>query len=144
MEEYNNNNISKVIIVNYKNNNYQFSTELIKPINILYNEICSYFNINPNNYSFYYNKQKLITDNNNQQLYNIIDNDSNPFFKIIPNKIPSFQKLNINPAINSSKKFNSITSRKKQSSNFKLKQFIRNNIRQFKLFASKKFTKIIK
>ena len=117
MEEYNNNNISKVIIVNYKNNNYQFSTELIKPINILYNEICSYFNINPNNYSFYYNKQKLITDNNNQQLYNIIDNDSNPFFKIIQNKIPSFQKLNINPAINSSKKFNSITSRKKQSSN---------------------------
>ncbi len=89
------NEVSKIIVVNYKDNNYQFSTELEKPINIFYNEICSYFQINPNNFILYYDKQKITADNNNLQLINIINNNSDSFFKIIPKKLKIGKKLNI-------------------------------------------------
>ena len=112
------NEVSKIIVVNYKDNNYQFSTELEKPINIFYNEICSYFQINPNNFILYYDKQKITADNNNLQLINIINNNSNSFFKIIPKKLKIGKKLNIPQNINTPKKLTSITSRKKPSSNF--------------------------
>ena len=112
------NEVSKIIVVNYNDNNYQFSTELVKPINIFYNEICSYFQINPNNFILYYDKQKITADNNNLQLINIINNNSNSFFKIIPKKLKIGKKLNIQQNINTPKKLTSITSRKKPSSNF--------------------------
>ncbi len=112
------NEVSKIIVVNYKDNNYQFSTELEKPINIFYNEICSYLQINPNNFILYYDKQKITADNNNLQLINIINNNSNSFFKIIPKKLKIGKKLNIPQNINTPKKLTSITSRKKPSSNF--------------------------
>ena len=112
------NEVSKIIVVNYKDNNYQFSTGLEKPINIFYNEICSYFKINPNNFILYYDKQKITAENNNLQLINIINNNSNSFFKIIPKKLKIGKKLNIPQNINTPKKLTSITSRKKPSSNF--------------------------
>ena len=49
-----NNDNSIKIIANYKEKNYQFIEELTKPLNIFYNELCSYFQINPNNFIFYY------------------------------------------------------------------------------------------
>ena len=84
MDSYDNNKNSKIILVTYNENNYQFASELIKPINIFYNEICSYLQINPNQFILYYDKQKITTNNNNQQLGNIIKNNQNPFFKIMP------------------------------------------------------------
>ena len=113
-----NNESSRKIVVNYNDNNYQFNIELSKPLNALYNELCSYFQINPNNFVLYFNEQKIRTDNNNQQLFNIIKNNSNLIFKIIPKKIKISQKLNLFRNSNTPKKITSITSRKKQSSNF--------------------------
>ena len=63
-----NNESSRKIVVNYNDNNYQFNIELSKPLNALYNELCSYFQINPNNFLLYFNDQKIRTDNNNKQL----------------------------------------------------------------------------
>ena len=51
--EQNNNLISKVIILNFNQNNYQFSTEIIKPLITFYNEVCAYLQINPNNFNLY-------------------------------------------------------------------------------------------
>ena len=110
---------SRIIVVNFKDNNYQFSTEIIKPVNIFYNEICSYFQINPNNYILSFNKKKIATDNNNnQQLANIIKNNQNFPFQIIPKKIKLAQPLNIQSNTISQDRIKSITSRKKPSSHF--------------------------
>ena len=87
-----NNENSKIMLVIYNDNNYQFASELIKPINIFYNEICSYLQIDPNQFVLYYDKQKIITDNNNQQIINIIKNNQNPIFKIVPKKTKISEK----------------------------------------------------
>ena len=111
------------IIVNYKENNYQFISELTKPLNIFYNELCSYFQINPNNFNLLYNnKLILISTNGNKQLYSIINNNNNanPLFKIVSKKNKTPMKLNLKPKIKSSNDFISITSRRKtpQKPNF--------------------------
>ena len=71
--EQNNNLISKVIILNFNQNNYQFSTEIIKPLITFYNEVCAYLQINPNNFNLYYNDKKLSLNNNNITLTDIIN-----------------------------------------------------------------------
>jgi hypothetical protein len=113
-----NHGFSKIIVVNYNEKNYQFSTELIKPVNIFYNEICSYFQINPNNYILFFNKKKVETDNNSQQLVNIIKKNQNIPFKIIPKKLKLSRQLKIHTNTISQENIKSITSRKMPSSNF--------------------------
>ena len=113
-----NHGFSKIIVVNYNDKDYQFSTELIKPVNIFFNEICSYFQINQNNYTLFFNKKKIATDNNSQQLANIIKNNQNIAFKIIPKKVKLSHQLKIHPHTISQENIKSITSRKKPSSNF--------------------------
>lgn len=118
---FQNNDNSVNIIINYKENNYQFIAELTKPLNIFYNELCSYFKINPNNFTLLYNnKLILISNNGNKQLYSIINNNSNPLFKIVSKKNKTPMKLNLNPKVKSSNEFISITSRRKtpQKANF--------------------------
>ena len=134
-----NNESSKVITVTFDKNDYQFNTELAKPINILYNEICSYFKINPNQYTFYYNNKILLTDNNSQQIYNIINNNQNPIFKIMPKKITVLQKLNVNnPLANSRDKYKSITTRKKYSSNLLTISMPEKNMNSIEINKTKK------
>ena len=77
---------SKIITLNFKQNNYQFSTELIKPLNTFYNEVCSYLQINPNNFSLYNNSQKLLTDNKNITISQVINSNDEPYFQILPKK----------------------------------------------------------
>ena len=81
-----NNMTSKIITLNFKQNNYQFSTELIKPLNTFYNEVCSYLQINPNNFSLYNNSQKLLTDNKNITISQVINSNDEPYFQILPKK----------------------------------------------------------
>jgi hypothetical protein len=112
---------SITIIVNYKENNYQFIAELKKPLNIFYKELCSYFQINPNNFNLLYNnKLILFSGNGNKQICSIINNNTNPLFKIVSKKNKTPMKLNLNPKVKSSNDFISITSRRKtpQKGNF--------------------------
>ena len=51
---------SIVITLDYKDNKYQFSTELAKPIETFYNEVCSYLQLNPKYYLLYYNSTQII------------------------------------------------------------------------------------
>ena len=124
---------SKIITLNFKQNNYQFSTELIKPLNIFYNEVCSYLQINPNNFSLYNNSQKLLTDNKNITISQVINSNDEPYFQILPKK----QKTKTPNKL----QFNSITtnepytSRKKVIPNFLT---ISNNKKK-PLFANKRY-----
>ena len=118
---FQNNEPAIQIIVNYKENNYQFITELSKTLNAFYNELCSYFQINPNNFNLVCNNKPIIISNNgNKQLLSIINNNTNPLFKIVTKKNKTPMKLNLNPKIKSSNEFISITSRRKtpQKPNF--------------------------
>ena len=124
---------SKIITLNFKQNNYQFSTELIKPLNTFYNEVCSYLQINPNNFSLYNNSQKLLTDNKNITISQVINSNDEPYFQILPKK----QKTKTPNEL----QFNSITtnepytSRKKVIPNFLT---ISNNKKK-PLFANKRY-----
>lgn len=124
---------SKIITLNFKQNNYQFSTELIKPLNTFYNEVCSYLQINPNNFSLYNNSQKLLTDNKNITISQVINSNDEPYFQILPKK----QKTKTPNKL----QFNSITtnepytSRKKVIHNFLT---ISNNKKK-PLFANKRY-----
>ncbi len=124
---------SKIITLNFKQNNYQFSTELIKPLNTFYNEVCSYLQINPNNFSLYNNSQKLLTDNKNITISQVINSNDEPYFQILPKK----QKTKTPNKL----QFNSITtnepytSRKKVIPNFLT---ISNNKKK-PLFANKRY-----
>ena len=116
----NNDNTIK-ITVNYREINYQFITEPTKSLNMLYNELCSYFQINPNHFNLLYNNKEIFSSGNgNKQIYFIINNNTNPLFKIISKKNKTPMKLNLNPKVKSSNEFISITSRRKtpQKPNF--------------------------
>ncbi len=112
-----NNLQSKIINLNFKENDYKFNTEIIKPLNIFYNEVCAYLQIEPNKFELYYNNKKLsINNKNNITLSNVIGTNDEPFFKIIP-KVKKAQtpfKLNLryDESIANTEK-NSYTSRKK-------------------------------
>lgn len=119
-----NNSQSMIITLSFKQKNYQFSTELIKPINIFYNEVCSYFQINPNNYTLYYNNKKLTTNDNNYNpsLSNVIQSDKDPFFKIAQKKAKTPYKLKLQSETidvnNNNEKKKSWSSRKNLPNNF--------------------------
>ena len=92
-----NNSSSKIINLSFKQNNYQFSTELLKPLTTFYNEVCSYLQISPNDYDLYYNNKKLTTNysHNNQTLSDVIQSDTEPFFKITQKKSRTPYKLKL-------------------------------------------------
>ena len=92
--EQNKNFVSKIILLNFKQSNYKFNTEIIKSLNTFYNEVCAYLKINPNNYNLYYDNKKL-TLNNNNTLSDIINPDEELFFKIIQKKTKTPYKLNL-------------------------------------------------
>ena len=78
---------SVVVTLNYNNTNYQFSTELIKPIETFYTEICSFLQINPKYFLLYYNSNQISFKlNPNQKISDIIDNSQNSSFRLIPKK----------------------------------------------------------
>ena len=113
--------ISKIITLNFNQNNYQFDTELIKPLGTFYNEVCSYFQINPNNFSLYYNNKKLPTSNTNQNFFtlsSIIGNNDDGYFQIVPKKSKTPNKLNLRYESNSTKELNPFSSNKKFPKNF--------------------------
>lgn len=112
--EQKNNLSSKIITLNFRQNNYQFSSELIKQINTFYNEVCSYLQIDPNNFDLYYNNKKLsINNNNNLTLSNIIYTDKEPFFKIIQKKNRTPYKLNLRYETIDTNEKNILSQRKK-------------------------------
>jgi hypothetical protein len=111
-------NISPEIIItlNFNQNNYQFNSEVIKPLNTFYYEVCNYLQINPNEYNLYYNKTKLPIDNNNQNIYSlssVIGSDREPYFKIVSKKTKTPKKLNLRYDTLSTKELDSFSSRKK-------------------------------
>lgn len=92
-----NNSSSKIINLSFKQNNYQFSTELLKPLTTFYNEVCSYLQISPNDHDLYYNNKKLTTNynNSNQTLSDVIQSGTEPFFKITQKKSRTPYKLKL-------------------------------------------------
>ena len=88
--ETNQRNKSKSIVItlDYKDNKYQFSTELAKPIETFYNEVCSYLQLNPKYYLLYYNSTKISFKSNQNKILSDIVNTSNTnsLFKIVPKK----------------------------------------------------------
>lgn len=79
---------SIVITLDYKDNKYQFSTELAKPIETFYNEVCSYLQLNPKYYLLYYNSTQISFKSNQNKILSDIVNTSNTdsLFKIVPKK----------------------------------------------------------
>ena len=79
---------SIVITLDYKDNKYQFSTELAKPIETFYNEVCSYLQLNPKYYLLYYNSTQISLKSNQNKILSDIVNISNinSLFKIVPKK----------------------------------------------------------
>ena len=124
---------SKIITLNFKQNNYQFSTELIKPLNTFYNEVCSYLQINPNNFSLYNNSQKLLTDNKNITISQVINSNDEPYFQILPKK----QKTKTPNEL----QFNSITTNEPYTSRKKvLPNFLTiSNNKKKPLFANERY-----
>jgi hypothetical protein len=111
-------NISPEIIItlNYNQNNYQFNTEIIKPLNTFYYEVCNYLQINPSEYNLYYNKTKLPINNNNDNVYSlssVIGQDKEPFFKIVSKKTKTPKKMNLRYDTIPSKEPDSFSSSKK-------------------------------
>ena len=79
---------SIVITLDFKDNKYQFSTELAKPIETFYNEVCSYLQLNPKYYLLYYNSTQIsLKSNQNKILSDIVNiSNTNSIFKIVPKK----------------------------------------------------------
>lgn len=111
-------NVSPQIIItlNFNQNNYQFNSELIKPLNTFYNEVCNYLQINPSDYNLYYNKKRLPINNNNQNVYSlssVIGSDREPYFSIITKKTKTPKKPNLRYETIPKKELDTFSSRKK-------------------------------
>ena len=122
---------STVITLTYNDNNYQFSTELIKPVETFYSEICSYLQINPKSFSLYYNSNHIsFKSNPNQKISDIIDNNPNSAFKILPKKTKTInlRYQTIDQADNSKNNNNIISRNKYNPLSFSSKS-VRNNLK---------------
>ena len=88
--EKNYNNQSKTITVSLSYNNavYQFNTEIVKPIELFFNEVCNYLQINPNRFNLSYDSKNISFKLNPEQKISEIIAESNPnsMFKIVPKK----------------------------------------------------------
>jgi hypothetical protein len=87
-KKYKNKSQTVTVSLSYNDTIYQFNTELVKPIQLFYNEVCSYFQINPNRYVLNYNSKNIPIKLNPDEKISEIISDSNPssIFKIIPKK----------------------------------------------------------
>ena len=122
---------STVITLTYNDNNYQFSTELIKPVETFYSEICSYLQINPKSFSLYYNSNHIsFTSNPNQKISDIIDNNPNSAFKILPKKTKTINlRYQTIDQVDNSKNNNNIISRNKYNPLSFSSKSVRNNLK---------------
>ena len=132
--EKNDKTLSKIITLNFRQRNYQFSTELIKPLHTFYDEVCAYLQINSNNFNLYYNNKKLTMTGNNRTISDIIEADKDPYFSIIAQKknTPYKLKLRYDLLENNSNKNNVLSTRKNNQPRFltittKDKKVINNN-----------------
>jgi hypothetical protein len=120
-----------VITLTYNDNNYQFSTELIKPVETFYSEICSYLQINPKKFSLYYNSNHIsFKSNPNQKISDIIDNNPNSVFKILPKKTKTINlRYQTIDHVDNSKNNNNIISRNKYNPLSFSSKSVRNNLK---------------
>ena len=113
----NQNSESKIITINFKENNYKFNTELAKYLNVFYNEVCNYLKIEPNKFELHCGDKIIsLNSNNNITLANLIETNEEPYFRIIPKnkKTKSSVKLNLRyNGSNTNTEKKSLTTRKK-------------------------------
>jgi len=108
---------SVVVSLTFNDNNYQFSTELAKPVETFYNEVCSFLKLDPKQYTLKYNSKQISSlRSSNQTISEIIEQNPNSNFKIIPKKTKTmnvrYQTLETNESNNLNKinnNFNSTT-----------------------------------
>ena len=108
---------SVVVSLTFNDNNYQFSTELAKPVETFYNEVCSFLKLEPKQYTLRYNSKQISSlRSSNQTISEIIEQNPNSNFKIIPKKTKTmnvrYQTLETNESNNLNKinnNFNSTT-----------------------------------
>ena len=108
---------SVVVSLTFNDNNYQFSTELAKPVETFYNEVCSFLKLDPKQYTLKYNSKQISSlRSSNQTISEIIEQNPNSNFKIIPRKTKTmnvrYQTLETNESNNLNKinnNFNSTT-----------------------------------
>ena len=108
---------SVVVSLTFNDNNYQFSTELAKPVETFYNEVCSFLKLEPKQYTLKYNSKQISSlRSSNQTISEIIEQNPNSKFKIIPKKTKTmnvrYQTLETNESNNLNKinnNFNSTT-----------------------------------
>ncbi len=101
----------------FNDNNYQFSTELAKPVETFYNEVCSFLKLDPKQYTLKYNSKQISSlRSSNLTISEIIEQNPNSNFKIIPRKTKTmnvrYQTLETNESNNLNKinnNFNSTT-----------------------------------
>ena len=76
------------VSLSYNNAIYQFSTENAKPVQLFYNEVCNYFQINPNRFMLYYNSKIIPLELSEDETISDIISNSNQdsIFKILPKK----------------------------------------------------------
>ena len=76
------------VSLSYNNTIYQFSTEFEKPVQLFYNEVCNYFQINPNRFMLYYNSKIIPLELSEDETISDIISNSNQdsIFKILPKK----------------------------------------------------------
>ena len=108
---------SVVVSLTFNDNNYQFSTELAKPVETFYNEVCSYLKLDPKQYTLKYNSKQISSlRSSNLTISEIIEQNPNSNFRIIPRKTKTmnvrYQTLETNESNNLNKinnNFNSTT-----------------------------------
>ena len=108
---------SVVVSLTFNDNNYQFSTELAKPVETFYNEVCSFLKLDPKQYTLKYNSKQISSlRSSNLTISEIIEQNPNSNFKIIPKKTKTmnvrYQTLETNESNNLNKinnNFNSTT-----------------------------------
>ena len=108
---------SVVVSLTFNDNNYQFSTELAKPVETFYNEVCSFLKLEPKQYTLKYNSKQISSlRTSNLTISEIIEQNPNSNFKIIPRKTKTmnvrYQTLETNESNNLNKinnNFNSTT-----------------------------------
>ena len=108
---------SVVVSLSFNDNNYQFSTELAKPVETFYNEVCSFLKLDPKQYTLKYNSKQISSlRSSNLTISEIIEQNPNSNFKIIPKKTKTmnvrYQTLETNESNNLNKinnNFNSTT-----------------------------------
>ena len=108
---------SVVVSLTFNDNNYQFSTELAKPVETFYNEVCSFLKLDPKQYTLKYNSKQISSlRTSNLTISEIIEQNPNSNFKIIPRKTKTmnvrYQTLETNESNNLNKinnNFNSTT-----------------------------------